>query len=67
MLSSGLACGCSTFVSTSQQIAVSDLMDLKQQWDGANCGAGIVCGPCEQPSGAYCEPKGNVGACIDVY
>jgi hypothetical protein len=67
LIASGLACGCGTFVSTSQQIAVSDLMKLKADWDAGSCGANILCAPCPpQPSAGYCEPTGSVGLCLDA-
>jgi hypothetical protein len=68
LVQSALVCGCSTFVSTSQQIAVSDLMNLKQASEAAHCADCCACAPCEPgPLTATCQPKGSVGVCVDVY
>lgn len=62
----GLACGCTTFVSATQQTAISQMADVKTEWAAAGCG-GALCGPCQEPTSGLCDADGGVGKCIDVH
>ena len=57
----GLRCACDTFVSPSEYDA--DVAgSLQQLYTAAECGEGILCGPCLAPTSAHCSAEGQ---CVD--
>jgi hypothetical protein len=60
-----LPCGCPTFVSSGQQLALADLVEWQEEWKQSCCNA--PCPPCAPPDYGTCEPTadGTSGSCVD--
>jgi len=65
LVSSGLQCGCSTFVNWSDE----RLNYTQLQWVSMGCGEGVTCGACPPaPVRGQCAAEGVMeGFCVDVY
>jgi hypothetical protein len=69
LVSGALPCGCPTFASSGQQVAVNDLSQLEAKWNQLGCALDVLCEPCAMPAYGMCQvdPSGNSGICADVY
>jgi len=64
LVSSGLNCGCPTYVNTSDPVE-----SLQEQWTTLDCGGDVTCGACPPtPTRGECAAEGiNEGFCVDVF
>jgi hypothetical protein len=69
LVSGGLPCGCPTFASSGQQVAVSNLKALQAKYDALVCAGDVLCEPCAAPQFGSCQvdPSGSSGQCMDVF
>ncbi len=57
----GLRCSCPTFINPAD-FDPDAASSLQSMYAAAECGAGILCGPCEEPVSSHCSTE---GLCVD--
>jgi len=69
LVSSSLPCGCPTYASSGQQLALDHLGKLQAEFDALGCAFDVLCEPCEPPGSGSCQvnASGSSGSCVDNF
>ena len=60
----GLQCGCYSFLNPEHADAIDRAAAAQQDFEALSCGGDVVCGACQEPTGAYCSSE---GVCVDTF